>query len=72
MELEKEQYALIIPSGHIEFWKFSDKEFHKELSWKENKEKEFKASLQEAKEYAKKYNLKFLFPNKEFEKKFNS
>ena len=53
MELEKEQYALIIPSGHIEFWKFSDKEFHKELSWKENKEKEFKASLQEAKEYAK-------------------
>lgn len=72
MKLEREWYALIIPNGHIEFWKFSDKEFHKEALWVEDSKKEFKSSLQDAKIYAEKYNLKFLFPSEEFEKEFNS
>lgn len=71
-EIEKEWYALIVPNGHIEFWRFDDKNFNKDVLWVENTKKEFKATLQEAKEYSKKYGLKFLFPSEKFEKEFNN
>ena len=67
-----EWYALIIPNGHIEFWKNEDIEFNKDALWEENDKKEFKSSIKDCKKYAEKYGLKYLFPNDEFEKEFNN
>ena len=72
MKLEEEWYALIIPNGHIEFWKYEDKDFHTNVSWEENEKAEFKATLPTTKDYIKRYNLKCLFENEELESYFNN